>query len=284
MVRPLRLEFSGALYHVTSRGNERKRIFFVEEDRELFLGLLSNVVEKFKWICHAYCLMDNHYHLLIETPEPNLSEGMRQLNGVYTQKINRKRKRVGHLLQGRFKAVLIEKESHLLETARYIVLNPIRAKMVKTLSSWRWSSYNQTAGHRKRMPFLTTDWLLGQFSLKRGEAQRGYMDFVRDPMGSQTIWKGMKAKSVLGGPAFVSRIKGMLEDDRELEVIPRFQRHIDRPGLEELAEDYCVSDKEGRNRFIMIAVDENGHSQSSVARFLGISQSTVSKILKGEKH
>lgn len=147
------------MYHITSRGNERKAIFFVEEGRELFLELLSKMVEKFKWTCHAYCLMGNHYHLLIEMPEPNLSQGMRQLNGVYIQKVNRKRKRLGHLLQGRFKAVLIEKESHLLEVARYIVLNPIRAKMTKAPSSWKWSSYSQTAGLRKLLSFLTTEFI-----------------------------------------------------------------------------------------------------------------------------
>ena len=132
MARPLRIEFPGALYHVTSRGNARQRVFRDDEDREMFLATLAWVVERFGWRCHAYCLMDNHIHLLIETPQPNLSRGMRQLNGVYTQPFNRRHRKVGHLFQGRFKAVLVEKERYLLELARYIVLNPVRAKMVKT--------------------------------------------------------------------------------------------------------------------------------------------------------
>ena len=126
MARPLRIEYPGAVYHVTSRGNARKKIFLDDIDRDEFLATLGWVVERFGWGCHAYCLMDNHFHLLIETPKPNLSLGMRQLNGVYTQRFNRRHKRVGHLFQGRFKAILVERDSYLLELARYIVLNPVR--------------------------------------------------------------------------------------------------------------------------------------------------------------
>ena len=124
MARPLRIEFPGALYHLTSRGNERKKIFFRDEDRQAFLETLDGVGERFNWRCYAYCLMNNHYHLLVETLDGNLSKGMRQLNGVYTQYINRTRRRTGHLFQGRFKGILVQKEPYLLELARYIVLNP----------------------------------------------------------------------------------------------------------------------------------------------------------------
>ena len=132
MARPLRLEYEGAVYHVTSRGNARQDIYLVDPDRELFLSVLGNTVERFSWLCHAYCQMSNHYHLLIETPEANLSRGMRHLNGVYTQAFNRRHMRSGHILQGRFKAIVVEKESHLLELARYVVLNPVRARMVRS--------------------------------------------------------------------------------------------------------------------------------------------------------
>ena len=127
MTRPLRLEFPGALYHVTARGNARQGIYLDDQDRHLFLSVLSEVVGRFAWICHAYCLMDNHYHLLIETPQANLSLGMRQLNGVYTQRLNRRHARAGHVFQGRFKAILVERDAYLLKLARYIVLNPLRA-------------------------------------------------------------------------------------------------------------------------------------------------------------
>lgn len=126
MARPLRLEFPGAVYHITSRGNEKNPIFLSNKDRTLFLNTLEKTIDKYKWVCHAYCLMDNHYHLLIDTPLPNLSSGMRQLNSVYTQAFNKRHKRIGHLYQGRFKAIVIDKESYLLEVARYVVLNPVR--------------------------------------------------------------------------------------------------------------------------------------------------------------
>ena len=124
MARPLRIEYPGALYHVTSRGNAREDIFFDEKDRQRFLATLAHVIRDYHWICYAYCQMTNHYHLLIETPEANLSRGMRQLNGVYTQALNRRHGRVGHIFQGRFKALLVEKDGYLLELCRYIVLNP----------------------------------------------------------------------------------------------------------------------------------------------------------------
>ena len=141
MARPLRMQYAGALYHVTSRGNARHAIFRDDFDRKVFLDLLETVTEDFHWLCHAYCLMANHYHLVIETPEANLSSGMRQLNGVYTMRFNRRHRTVGHVLQGRFKAILIQRESHLLEVCRYVVLNPVRAEGVKRPEEWKWSSY-----------------------------------------------------------------------------------------------------------------------------------------------
>ncbi len=130
MARPLRIEYSGAVYHVTSRGNARSDIFHSDHNREEFLFILDTVVRRFNWLCHAYCLMDNHYHLLIETPDGNLSLGMRQLNGIYTQKYNYLHGKTGHVFQGRYKAILVDKESYLLELSRYVVLNPVRAKMI----------------------------------------------------------------------------------------------------------------------------------------------------------
>jgi len=160
MARPLRIEYPGALYHITTRGNARASIFKDDADRQAFLRILSKVIERHQWLCHAYCLMGNHYHLLIETPKANLSPGMRQLNGIYTQAFNRRHIRVGHVLQGRFKAILVDKDSYLLELCRYIVLNPVRANMVKLPKSYPWSSYRVTAGLSRPVEFLNRDWLL----------------------------------------------------------------------------------------------------------------------------
>jgi putative transposase len=125
---PLRHEYPGAVYHLTSRGNARQKIFLDDTDRKKFLDVLSQAVSRYGWLCHAYSLMDNHYHLLVETPKGNLSIGMRQLNGIYTQAFNRRHRRVGHLFQGRYKAILVQKQAHLLELCRYVVLNPLRVK------------------------------------------------------------------------------------------------------------------------------------------------------------
>ena len=144
-MRPLRIEYSGAVYHVTSRGNAQQDIFDDDVDYREFLDVLCLVTRRFNWLIHAYCLMGNHYHLLVETPDGNLSAGMRQLNGVYTQRFNRRRERVGHVMQGRFKAIIVDKESYLAELCRYIVINPVRAGIKKRPEQWQWSSYRKTA-------------------------------------------------------------------------------------------------------------------------------------------
>ena len=167
MTRPLRLAFPGAIYHVTSRGNARAAIYTDDADRMTFLALLTQVVHRYHWLCHAYCLMDNHYHLLIETPEGNVSQGMRQVNGLYTQDFNRRHGHVGHVFQGRYKAIIVERDSYLLVLCRYIVLNPVRAGMVRTAQEYRWSSYRATAGFDEGMTGLCTNWLLAQFGGER---------------------------------------------------------------------------------------------------------------------
>ena len=234
MARPLRIEFSNALYHVTSRGDRREIIYEDDEDRNAFLRVVAGVVGRFNWICHAYCLMGNHYHVLVETPEPNLSRGMRQLNGVYTQKHNWRHRKVGHVFQGRYKAVVIEKEDHLLEVSRYVALNPVRAGMVKQAHQWRWSSHRATGGLCKAPPFLTTDWLLTQFGAKRDEAQREYRQFVREGIGKPSPWEGLVGGILLGGEEFIARFRALADRQKPLVDIPRAERYAGRPALERL--------------------------------------------------
>ncbi len=148
MSRPIRIGFSGAFYHVTARGNRRESIFDDDIDREKFLEINGQVIEDFNWICHAYCLMTNHYHLLIETTDGNLSKGMRQLNGILPRHLtsNRHHQRGGNLFQVRYKAILVDADAYLMELIRYVVLNPVRAVMVDHPRMWRWSSYNAMIG------------------------------------------------------------------------------------------------------------------------------------------
>jgi REP element-mobilizing transposase RayT len=203
MARPLRIEFDGALYHVTSRGDRRENIFDDDDDRQCFLATLAEVISRYKWLCHAYCLMSNHYHLVVETPEGNLSRGMRHLNGVYTQAYNRRHQRSEHVFQGRFKAILIDRESYLLEVARYVVLNPVRAGMVTKAMDWSWSSHRTTAGEAAGPSWLTTDWLLAPFGTERDHARRRYRSFVDDGV-HHSIWSDLRQQIYLGDNDFIT--------------------------------------------------------------------------------
>src|SRR4030095_14827248 len=237
MARPLRIEYDGALYHVTSRGNDRKPIFKDDGDRELLLRTLARVNERFHWICHAYCLMNNHYHLVIETLDGNLSKGMRQLNGVYTQAFNRRHHRVGHLFQGRFKGILVQKESHFLEVCRYVVLNPVRAKAVKHPREWPWSSYRATGGLAPGSPRLTGGEGLRHFGQRRGPAQQKYREYVGEGIAGATIWENLKAQSLLGLEGFAEALRGHVTGKARIREIPKEQRLMGRASLKKLFDE-----------------------------------------------
>jgi putative transposase len=283
MSRPLRIEYPGAVYHVTSRGNEKKPVFKSDADRINFLNTLQHVNKRYNWICHAYCLMTNHYHLLIETPDGNLSIAMRQLNGVYTQLFNKMHGRTGHLFQGRYKAILIQKDSHLLEVCRYVVLNPVRAKIVEKPEEYEWSSYLSTAGKSKPHPGLTTGWVLGQFSRKRGKAEKDYQQFVHWGIGQKTIWTEVRGQALLGEDGFVDKLADYLKKHREVPEIPRSQRYAHRPSLKKLFDEGEQMNLQKRRRATIKAVEQYGYRQSEIANHLGVHYSTISRIVKGER-
>ncbi|NTU42794.1 MAG: addiction module toxin RelE, partial [Nitrospirales bacterium] len=192
-----------------------------DDDRLLFLDTLQRVNTRYNWFCRAYCLMDNHYHLIIETPDGNLSLGMRQLNGIYTQAFNRRHDRVGHVFQGRFKAILIDKESHLAEVCRYVVLNPVRADMVKSPDDWRWSSYQATAGTEAPHGCLTTDWIIGLFAKRRETARRKYSEFALAGTGKEPIWNHLQGQVVLSNEKFRERFLDYLKGREDIQGIPK---------------------------------------------------------------
>lgn len=210
MARPLRLEFPGALYHVTARGDRQEPIFEENQDRYNFLDLLAKEVTQQRWLLYAFCLMDNHYHLFLETPEPNLVKGMRRLNGVYTQAFNRRHGRVGHVLQGRYKSILVDKDSYFLELTRYVALNPVRAGLVQSPGQWRWSSYLATAGKLACPGWLAADRVLDLFSPDRAQAQRAYQRFVAEGIGTPAPWREIKGQIFLGSDAFYARMDKLL--------------------------------------------------------------------------
>lgn len=225
VTRPLRLEYAGAFWHVTSRGNERREVFREDSDRLEFLGILGRTVALFRWRLHAYVLMGNHYHLLVETPEPTLSRGMRQLNGLYTQGFNRRHRRVGHLFQGRFKAILVEKDAHLLELARYVVLNPVRAGLTKSAATWAWSSYRATAGIEKAPPWLDTHPTLESFGSTRSRAIEKYRVFVSEGRrGIYDPWKLVEGQIYLGGETFRRQVEARLRGTSVSDEVPAAQR------------------------------------------------------------
>ncbi len=279
MARPLRIEYAGAVYHITSRGNEGKPVFRSDQDRINFLNTLQHVNKRYNWICHAYCLMDNHYHLLVETPDGNLAIGMRQLNGVYTQLFNKLHGRAGHLFQGRYKAILIQKDSHLLEVCRYVVLNPVRAKMVNIPEAWKWSSYKATTGRESPYPCLTIDWVLGQFSGKRAIAEKKYKDFVQWGIGQKTIWTEVRGQAILGEEEFANKMVDHLKKHKNVPEIPRSQRYANRPGLDKIFSAKVLKDRLKRDRKIAEAVEKHGYTQRAIAKHLDMHYSYISQIL-----
>ncbi|OPY75258.1 MAG: Transposase IS200 like protein [Syntrophorhabdus sp. PtaU1.Bin058] len=277
MARPLRIEYPGALYHVTTRGNAGKDTFFDDRDRALFLSVLTDVVEEYQWICHAYCLMTNHYHLLIETVSPTLSAGMRQLNGVFTQAMNRRHTTTGHLFQGRFKAILVQKDSHLLALCRYIVLNPVKAGISQSPDAWHWSSYRATAGLDSAPDVLSTDWVLSQFSPSRTRAHRLYREFVRSGLTTkESPWKDLKAGIVLGSPSFTEKIGDRMKKP-SLEV-PKRERHAARPHLAEIIPDpHNTTDNQ------LIRARDHGYSLQEIGDHLSLHYATISRRVKRGK-
>lgn len=274
MTRPLRIEYPGAVYHVTSRGNAQQDIFLDDEDRNAFLGVLAQAVARFNWLCHAYCLMSNHYHLLIETIDATLARGMHHLNGVYTQRFNQRHSRAGHVFQGRYTAILVEKEAHLLELARYVVLNPVRAKMVRSCKGWHWSSYRATAGLEPAPSFLTTDWILSQFASLPASARDAYRRFVSEGRGG-TVWESLRGQIYFGSEAFIER--HVPEGSSAFREIPREQRLINRPSLAE------VFANEPDDLAIAAAYRQYGYKLKDIADYLGVHYSTVSRRLRKQE-
>lgn len=281
MARPLRIEYPGALYHITARGNERKDIFLSDHDRNQFLRVLFRIVKLHNWLLHSYCLMGNHYHILVETPDGNLSKGMRDLNGIYSQIFNRIHGRDGHLFQGRFKSFVIEKETYLLEVSRYIVLNPVRANLVAEPKDWKWSSYRAIAGYINSSKSLTIDWILTCFSGEKREAQNNYREFVKAGMGSDNPFNNSVEGNILGYPQFVDYIWSLKSETDELQEVPCKERMIGRPALEDILSN--LENKKQRDIMIVTACTRCNYSQKEVADYLGLHYSTVSKALANSR-
>lgn len=276
MARPLRLEYPEALYHVTARGDRREPIYIDEVDRRDWLVVMEEVCLRFNWVIHAYCQMTNHYHVVVETPDGNLSKGMRQLNGVYTQRFNRRHGLVGHLFQGRYKAIVVQKENYLLELARYVVLNPVRAGMVKAPREWLWSSYQLTLGEAGAAPeWMDVDWLLSGFGKRRSEAVKAYARFVMEGVGLESPLEQTKHQLFLGDEGFVKRLQVAPDRSEHLcEVSKAHRRALAKP-LAEYAADYP-----DRNEAMARAYLSGAYTMQQIGDYFGVHYMTVSRAVR----
>jgi len=265
MARPPRLQFPDAIYHVSARGNERAAIYRNEGDRRYFLQLLADAVRREHWRVLAYCLMTNHYHLLVQTPVPNLARGMRQLNGVYAQSFNRRHARVGHLFQGRYAARIVQEDAHLLLAVRYVVRNPVRARLCRDPEEWRWSSHRAALGTEPAW-FLDRGSLLSYFGSSPGEALAGYRDYCREPDSPALD----RHPLIDGDETFTVTT---LERIEPVPGIPRRYFQSPRPALAALLTSSGPD--------AITAAREAGYGVREIARHLGVAPSTVSRRLRG---
>jgi len=283
MARALRIQYPGAVYHITSRGNARQSIYYDEKDKIRFLQFLVKIVKQYGWYCHAYCLMSNHYHLLIETPEPNLSRGMKRLNSLYSLTFNKRHRRVGHVLQGRYHSIVVEKHSYLLELSRYIVLNPVRAHMVENPDEWIWSSYRGTAGIVEPAPPLTVDWILFQFSRRKSTAREMYKEFVRQGCECSSPWENLEGDLFLGEPGFAQSVRQKLEEQTTSVAVSKGHRSAGRPTLSHLFPEGLVRNKPARNERIIEAFECHLYTQSEIGKQLKLHPASISRIIKDWK-
>ena len=283
MARPLRIAFDGAFYHVTSRGNERKAVFKSKRDREKFLEYLETATERYGAVIHAYCLMDNHYHLLIETPAGNLSQIMRHINGAYTTYFNVKRARRGHLFQGRYKAILVEKDEYAKELSRYIHLNPVRAKKVEAPEDYPWTSYGFYIGKKTSPEWLHRDFILGYFGKKKSASQSGYRKFVEALIGQEhkSPLDEVVGSVLLGSQAFIDFIRDQFISgqipDRELPALRQLAPRVSMLSVFEAVDAMSYEDStSSRNLKIYLSQKLTGERLKTIGSHFGISESAVS--------
>jgi putative transposase len=287
MARPLRITFPGAFYHITSRGNERKSVFKSKRDREKFLGYLESATQRYGAVIHAYCLMDNHYHLLLETPSGNLPQIMRHINGAYTTYFNVKRDRPGHLFQGRYKAILVESDQYAKELSRYIHLNPVRAKMSEMPEAYDWSSYNYYIGRKKAPEWLFREFILGYFGKNISSAQKEYKEFVSSLVKERydSPLKDVFGSILLGSPDFIEQIKTRYLSDRKPDKeLPALRQLVARISLQDVFNTVgSVFENEPsleRSLIVYLCQKYSGETLKKIGDRFGISESAVSQTAK----
>jgi putative transposase len=273
MNRPLRIELDNSLYHVTARGDRRDKIFRSESDRLTWLSLLGETCERFNFEVRAYCQMTNHYHILLETVNGELSRGMRHLNGTYARYFNRAHGHVGHLFQGRYKAILCQTELYLQELSRYIELNPVRAKMVALPVDWPWSSYRAKMGIVDSPGWLRSDAVLAHFGGNHVNAREAYAEFVLAGIGRASPLGAVRNQLVLGDENFQAAIVGTCPSGNALEIKRVHRRAVALP-----LHEYFAQYRDPKEA-MALAYFSLGYSMPEIANFAKVSVKTVSRAI-----
>jgi REP element-mobilizing transposase RayT len=286
--RPLRIEFPGAMHHVTSRGDRRELIYRDDTDRITHLAVLDQALERFDTEVLSYCLMGNHFHLVLHTRQANLSRLMRQLNGVYTQRLNQRHGLVGHLFQGRFKAILVDRDAYLLALCRYFERNPVAAGLVASAAAWPWSSCRAHVGQAPTPPWLDTDGLHGYLlgrpvasPADRREARTTYARMLEEVSDANLWQSGLRQQVFLGDEAFVGRTLDRLQSvggrTPKTDGVPK--RQTRRPA----SLDRLLTEAEDRDKAVLEANRDAGFTITEIARHLGLSVSRVSRLIAREE-
>jgi putative transposase len=281
MARPLRIQFPGALYHVTSRGDRRERIFADDVDRQAFLSTVAHGLERFGAMALAYCLMDNHYHLVVYTRQANLSALMRHVNGVTTQAQNRRHGTSGHLFQGRFKAILVDQDAYLLEVCRYVDLNPLRARMVKDPADWPWSSYRAHVGLAEAPPWLDTARVHGQVlghdlrtARDLAQCHKKYAQLVSAARDLRLWDQALNRQVYLGDEDFVQRMQAMAAPSQaHNSQVPKAQRSTPKTLAAWLRT--CAT----REEALRCAYMQSGLTMTAMGKELGLTAARVSQLI-----
>jgi REP element-mobilizing transposase RayT len=286
MGRPIRIEYPSALYHITSRGNERKSIFLEDGDRVKFLKILEDYHDRYGILIHSYILMENHYHLVLETPRGNLLKVMHGINSSYTGYFNRRYGRSGHLFQGRYKAILVEKDTYLLSLSRYVHLNSVRAGVVERAENYRWSSYPGYIGKEKESEWMEYAWVLSQFGKDKKRAKRRYHEYMEEGLKAKanTPWRDLHGQVILGGEGFIGRIKRMLKGKRLSQGIVERKRFVEHPSPMEVVG--VVSEVLGINQEEILGRVNRANRARKVAiyfcqRYTGLSNEAIGELFGG---
>ncbi len=281
MARQVRYEYAGGVYYIKARGVGHEPIFRDAIDRNRFLEILVETVFRFKWLCHSYCLLEDHYHLILETPQGNLSKGMRQINGLYTQSFNRKYRRQGPLFGERFKSIIIEKARYLLPLHRHMMLNPVRVNLTRDPERWPWSSYLPNIIRGYRPAFLITQWILSYFSGKdESFSLEKYQRYIFNEEEGKFSWRDLRDRVFLGSDTFIERVKKriLVQKDKKRDMNYNLTREDNSP-LEEIIGNKRLTRKE-RDVRIYDAYIHHGYTLNEIAAYLGVHFATVSRAVR----